>query len=384
MANILAFTGARIFDSQRWLDGSALLVQAGIVLAIVPERLVPSEAVRLVLVGGTIVPGFVDLQVNGGGGELFNNNPTLDAIQTICSAHARYGTTALLPTLITDTVDNQKAAIAAGVSAAAAFTPGFLGLHLEGPHLAATRKGTHERSLIRAMDTEDLGRLISARQYLPNLLVTVAAETVGPEQIAALVRQGVIVSVGHSDAGYAMACDAFAAGATQVTHLFNAMSQLQNREPGVVGAALETPGVYAGIIADGIHVHPATLRVALRSKRGQGHLFLVTDAMSQTGTELATFELNGRTVYRAKGALRLGDGTLSGADLNMIDAVQFMSDSVGVSWEEALRMASLYPARALGVDDHHGHLLEGALANFVHLAANRKILSTWVKGEQVF
>jgi N-acetylglucosamine-6-phosphate deacetylase len=168
------------------------------------------------------------------------------------------------------------------------------------------------------------------------------------------------------------------------THLFNAMSQLGNREPGVVGAVLTEDAVHAGLIADGIHVHPSAIQVALRAKTGEGRLFLVTDAMSQTGTDLKTLTLNGRTITRADGALRLADGTLAGADLDMIDAVEFMHSRIGLPLEEAARMASLYPARALGIDAEYGHLQPGALASFVHLSDERQVRATWIGGAEVF
>lgn len=382
MTNTLAVMGTRIFDGHEWHANSALVVRFGRVVGIVDESDVPTGATALWVSGGSLVPGFVDLQVNGGGGTLFNNDPTVEAIRTICSAHARFGTTALLTTLITDAASVTKSAIEAGIAAGQAGVPGFLGLHLEGPHLAVSRKGTHEGTLVRPMDPEDLTLLVAARQELPNLMVTVAAETVDPAQIRQLAHAGIIVSVGHSDADFATASAAFAAGATQVTHLFNAMSQLQNREPGVVGAALDSPLVHCGLIADGIHVHPATIRVALAAKRAPGRLFLVTDAMSQTGTDLERFMLNGRTVYRANGALRLADGTLAGADLDMIDAIHFMHENAGVGWDEALRMASLYPAQAIGIAGTYGHLNQGAIASFVHLNEARRVQGTWIGGRK--
>jgi len=384
MSDLKSVSGARIFDGETWYDGAALLIEFGYVTSIVASADIPGHAERVVLDGGMIVPGFVDLQVNGGGGVLFNNAPTLDAIRTICSAHAQFGTTALLPTLITDTAEINEKAIAAGVEAAAAHVPGFIGLHLEGPHLALSRKGTHDPSLIRPMDEDDLQRLCAAARALPNLLCTVAAETVPPEQIARLVEAGAIVSIGHSDAGYDQAMAAFDAGASMATHLFNAMSQLGNREPGIVGAVLDRPEVHAGLIADGIHVHAASMGAALRAKRGPGHIFLVTDSMSQTGTDLKTIELNGRTITRADGALRLADGTLAGADLDMIDAVNFVIDRLGLSPEEAFRMAALYPARAIGVDDRLGHLRPSAEASFVHLSGQRRVQSTWIAGTKVW
>lgn len=384
MSDLLAITGARIFDGQGWHDDAALSIEFGSVAGIVAVVDIPANADRVVLDGGMIVPGFVDLQVNGGGGVLFNNDRSVDAIRTICAAHAQFGTTALLPTLITDTAEVNIAAIAAGVAAEAAHVPGFLGLHLEGPHLAVARKGTHDPDLIRPMDASDLARLTAAAKTLPNLLCTVAAETATPQQIAALVEAGAIVSLGHSDADYDTASAAFDAGAIMVTHLFNAMSQMGNREPGVVGAALDRPDAFAGLIADGIHVHPASIGAALRAKRGPGRIFLVTDAMSQTGTDIQTLTLNGRKITRAGGALRLEDGTLAGADLDMIDAVDFMVDTIGLDLDEALRMASFYPAEAMGIASTHGTLQRGAVASFVHLSNDRQVRATWIDGAEVF
>jgi len=384
MSDLLAISGARIFDGHLWHDDAALLVEFGYVSGIVRSGAIPANADTVRLDGGMVVPGFVDLQVNGGGGVLFNNDPSVDAIRTICAAHAQFGTTALLPTLITDTVAVNVAAISAGKSAAEQAVPGFIGLHLEGPHLALARKGTHDPALIRPMDDADLARLIAARTDLPNLLCTVAAETVTPGQIKALTEAGIVVSIGHSDAGADDATAAFSSGASMATHLFNAMSQLGNREPGVVGAVLTSPAIYAGLIADGIHVHPAAIEIALRAKSGPGRIFLVTDAMSQTGTDLTTLTLNGRTISRSEGALRLADGTLAGADLDMIDAVNFMVDRMGLSLDEAVRMASLYPADAMGISGTHGHLLHGATADFVHLSDDRAVRSTWIGGVQAY
>lgn len=384
MSDLLAVSGARIFDGDAWHDDAALLVEFGYVAGIVPADAIPAHARQIDLDGGMLVPGFIDLQVNGGGGVLFNNAPTLDSIRTICAAHAQFGTTALLPTLITDTAAVNVQAIAAGLAAQEHRVPGFIGLHLEGPHLSLARKGTHDPALIRPMDEDDLARTIEAAKTLPNLICTVAAETVPPAQISALVEAGAVVSIGHSDASYDIAMAAFAAGATMATHLFNAMSQLGNREPGVVGAVLDSPNVYAGLISDGIHVHPVSIGAALRAKRETGHVFLVTDAMSQTGTDLTSIELNGRTITRANGALRLADGTLAGADLDMIDAVNFMIDTIGLSPEESFRMAALYPARSIGMADTLGHLHRGAVASFAHLTNERAVRSTWISGEQVW
>ncbi len=378
-----AITGARIFDGADWHDNMALVVADGKVEGLIAADS-PTDAIRVPADGAMIVPGFVDLQVNGGGGALLNDTPTVDAIRTICSAFAQFGTTACLPTIVTDTVAVNEATIAAGIAAWEQGVPGFLGLHLEGPHLSVARKGAHDPGLIRPMEEPDLLRLVAARRSLPNLLITVAAETVGPEQISRLAAAGVTVSIGHSDGTYAQVKAAAEAGASVVTHLFNAQSQIGNREPGVVGAALDIPTLNAGLIADGIHVHPASIGVALRAKRGPGQIFLVTDAMSITGTDWTEFELTGRKVYRKDGALRLADSTLAGADLTMIDAVRYMHRTIGVALEEALRMASLYPALTMKVESTHGHPRRGARADFAVLSDDLAVRSTWIGGERVF
>lgn len=378
-----AITGARIFDGATWHDRSALVISDGVVEGLIAADS-PTDAIRVPADGALLVPGFVDLQVNGGGGALLNLTPTLDAIRTICTNYAQFGTTALLPTLITDTPEKNVLAIAAGAEAIAQNVPGFLGLHLEGPHLALSRKGAHDPRLIRPMEEADLQRFLDARRKLPNLLVTVAVEAADPTQISRLAEAGIIVSIGHSDGTYAQVQAAVEAGATMVTHLFNAQSQIGNREPGIVGAALDLGDISAGLIADGIHVHPTSIGIALRAKRGPGQIFLVTDAMSPTGTDWTEFELTGQTVYRSNGALRLADGTLAGADLTMIDAIKFVHRTIGVPLDEALRMAALYPAQALGVAAAHGHLTRGARADFVVLSDELDVRSTWIGGQKAF
>jgi N-acetylglucosamine-6-phosphate deacetylase len=344
---------------------------------------VPADAEIHDMAGGLIAPGFVDLQVNGGGGVMLNDHPDVASIRTICAAHAPFGTTALLPTLITDTPEVTAAAVAAGNQAAAQHVPGFLGLHLEGPHLSLARKGAHDPKLIRPMTEADLAALIAARRGLPVLLTTVAPESVEPRQVAALAQAGVVVSLGHTDTGYAMVRTFAEAGASMATHLFNAMSQIGNREPGVAGAAIDLGGLHAGLIADGIHVDPATMGIALRGKQGPGRIFLVTDAMATIGTDMKTFTLNGRTIYRKDGSLRLADGTLAGADLDMISAVRFVHREIGVDLGEALRMASLYPAEAVGQANRLGRLAKGFAANIVALSDELDVKDVWIEGKQV-
>ncbi|PDT53661.1 MULTISPECIES: N-acetylglucosamine-6-phosphate deacetylase [Sinorhizobium] len=377
-------TGARIFDGIDWHDGCALLIEAGHVKGIVASGAAPGDAETIDARGLLLVPGFIDLQVNGGGGALLNEVPTLDGIRQICAAHAKFGTTALLPTLITDTREMRTKAIEAGVAARAAAMPGFLGLHLEGPHLSVARKGAHDPALIRPMEDADLAEMLACVNALGSLMVTVAPENTTKEQVRALAGAGIVVSLGHTDVGFDIACAYAKAGARTVTHLFNAMSGLGHREPGVVGAALATGTLHAGMIADGFHVDPASMGIALRGKRGPGQIFLVTDAMSPIGTAMTSFQLNGREILRKDGRLTLADGTLAGADIDMLSSVRFVHEKLGLPIEEAIRMASAYPADVMGIASHKGRLLPGTDADFVLLTPELGMKSTWIGGEVVF
>lgn len=382
MSDAFALTAARIFDGDGWHDDAALVVRDGLVEAILPVGSLSADLPRTDA-GAMLAPGFVDLQVNGGGGVMLNDHPDVPTIRTICAAHAPFGTTALLPTLITDTPAITAAACAAGEQAARQAVPGFLGLHLEGPHLSLARKGAHDPKLIRPMTKDDLAALVAARKTMPVLLTTVAPESVYPQQVAALAQAGIVVSLGHSDTSAATARAYGQAGASVVTHLFNAMSQIGNREPGLAGATLDTQSLSAGLIADGIHVDPTTIGIAIRAKRGPGKIFLVTDAMATIGTDMTSFTLNGRTIHRRDGRLTLADGTLAGADLDMISAVRFMHRTIGLDLAEALRMASLYPAEAAGQAHRLGRLARGTAADIVALSDTLDVNGVWIGGRRV-
>lgn len=384
MSGQTAFAGARIFDGHSWYDDAALIVAGEDIVAIIDRRDIPAGAARVELAGGMLAPGFVDLQVNGGGGVMLNDRRDVTTIQTICAAHAPFGTTALLPTLITDTPEITAEAVKAGAQAAEQKVPGFLGLHLEGPHLSISRKGAHDPKLIRPMTSADQDALVAARSHLPVLLTTVAPESVSPEQITALAKAGIVVSLGHSDTRQNIAHIAADAGATMATHLFNAMSQIGNREAGLAGAVLDDGRLWAGLIADGIHVDPVTIGIALRAKREPAQIFLVTDAMATIGTDMTSFTLNGRIIRRENGRLTLEDGTLAGADLDMISAVRFTHEIIGIDLYEALRMASLYPAQAVGMASRYGRLGKGSRADIVHLSDDLDVQGVWVGGETAF
>ena len=322
-------------------------------------------AAEINLGGDILFAGYVDLQVNGGDGILFNSAPHCDGLRRMAKAHRRLGTTAFLPTLITDTPEVTHAAIAATQDAIAAQLDGIAGLHLEGPHLSLARKGAHAGGLIRPMTEQDLALYLDAAASLPCLKLTIAPENVTEDQVAQLARAGVILSLGHTDADYDTCLRYFKAGVRATTHLFNAMSQLNSRAPGLVGATLGTGSVSAGVIADGVHVHPQSLRAAWDAKKGPCGLFLVTDAMAVAGSDITEFDLGGQCITRKNGVLTLADGTLAGADLDLTRAVQVMVEDVGIPLVEALRAATSIPAALIGL--RHG---QGALHRMMRLSTD--------------
>lgn len=365
------FTGALIFDGIRFADARRLCIADGKV-----SDGVEGAEHRL---DGYILPGLLDLQVNGGGGHQISGQTTAADIASVCETHARLGSTGILPTLITDTQQATATVIAAGVQAAMNGCQGFLGLHLEGPHLDPRRKGAHDPDLIRPMDEGDLNRLCDAAKHLPSLLVTVAPESASPAQIAALSKAGAIVSLGHSDCSHQTAVEAMRAGATCITHLFNAMSQLGNREPGLVGAAL-TENPWCGLIADGIHVSPPTVRIAMAARPDS--LFLVSDCMGVAGTEATEFTLGGRRILRKGNRLLLEDGTLAGADLTLPQAIAMMVQQMGAAPETAFAMATTRPAACLRRPEL-GRLRPGDPADFIHLGPDLSLRGVWRAGQRL-
>lgn len=379
MTDKAAYTARRVFDGDTIRENAAVLVDCGRVSGIVPASKIPRGFPVEDLGTGLLSPGLVDLQVNGGGGLMLGDARTPDDLAAICSAHVSLGTTAMTPTLITDTPETTRRIVALGVEAAARGVPAFRGLHLEGPHLSVKRKGAHDAGLIRPMTAEDLAFYLEAARQLPSLMITVAPETVAPDQITALRAGGVHVSLGHTGAGYETCKEAAEAGASCVTHLFNAMSPLQHREPGLVGAALDVGALNAGLIADGIHVDPVAIRVATKSKSGPGRIFLVTDAMSQTGTDVRSFTLGGRTIYRKDGMLCLSDGTLAGADIDLPASMRFLCDSVGVDRLSALTMATSRPADVIGLPV--GRLKPSRMADMVLFGPDFSVTRVWLAGK---
>jgi len=376
-----AICGARIFTGERFLDGHALLVEGAAIAGLAPLAEVPEDMRREALGGGVLAPGFIDAQVNGGGGVLFNASPDPASLAKLAAAHARHGSTSVLPTFISDRPERMRAALEAVRQAIASQIPGIAGIHLEGPFLSKARKGAHDERYLRPMAEEDVDLILGCG--IETVLLTVAPENVAPRLLRRLAEGGVVVSLGHSEAGYEAAFAAAEAGARGVTHLFNAMSQLQHRAPGLVGAALEHGGLWAGIIADGHHVHPAALSAALRAKRGPGRLFLVTDAMPSAAATQDVFLIGGRKVTRRKGALRLEDGTLAGSDLTMDRAISYTVRDLGMALGEALRMASLYSAQFLRIERQLGRIAPGRRADLVHLDEHLRARKVWIGGRPV-
>lgn len=372
-----AFHNGRALVGRRLVEGRAVVVDGARIAAIVDEGSVPAADERVDLQGRLLLPGFIDVQVNGGGGVLFNGEPTVDGVRTIAAAHRRYGTTGLLPTLITDDLEVIDRAIAAVDDAMAAGVPGILGIHLEGPYLSADRKGAHLASKLRRLDMDGVARL--TRLSRGRTLVTLAPEVAAPGTIEALVRAGVLVSAGHTNATASVIAEAVGRGVTGATHLFNAMSPLVSRAPGAVGAVLDSPDLYAGIIVDGRHVDPLVLRLALRC-RPLDRFMLVTDAMPCVGSSSDAFVLQGRTIRVRDGVCVDDAGTLSGAAIDMATAVRNAVTMLGLPVAEAAQMASEYPARFLGLDDELGEIRVGCRANLVVATARLDIEDVWIDG----
>ncbi len=371
-----ALTGARIFDGTSLINGAAILIDNGRIVAVAPADDVPAGFSRR-RCAGLLAPGFIDCQVNGGGGVLFNDERSLDGIAAIGAAHRRFGTTGFLPTFITDDRACMAEAVAAAAAAMAAGIPGLLGIHLEGPFINPERLGVHDRRFVRPIDEADV-TLITGFDA-GRMLVTLAPEVVPPATIARLSQAGVVVSAGHTVADPETIAAARAAGLTGFTHLFNAMPPLAGRAPGPVGAALDDPDCWASLIVDRHHVSAVSLRVAIAAK-GWHRMMLVTDAMALTGTDRAEFSLLGRRITRRDGRLTADDGTLAGSDLDMATAVRNAITHLGLPLEAALHMAAGAPAGFLGLGHELGRIAPGYRANLVLLNDDLAVSETWIDG----
>jgi N-acetylglucosamine-6-phosphate deacetylase len=370
------FAGARLFDGLALREDCALVVEDGVVREIAAFAERPRGGAQHDLGGGVLAPGLVDWQVNGGGGALFNATPTPAAIAAIAAAHRREGTTAILPTVITDAPEVLAAALEAAREAVGR-SLGAFGVHVEGPYIDARRKGVHAAEFVRKMRDKDAAQLVAAKAGA--MVVTVAPIAVGVDLIARLAAAGLIVSLGHAEASADEARAAFAAGASAVTHLFNAMTQLTSRAPGLVGAALADPRVVCGLIVDGHHVHDVAMRAAFNAKGAAG-IALVSDAMPPSAGGPPVFALQGRRMTRTGGRLVDEDGTLAGAAITALDAVRYVVRTLDLPLADALRMATSTPARLLGLDDRIGRLAPGLRADLVHLSDDLELAGVWFGG----
>jgi N-acetylglucosamine-6-phosphate deacetylase len=373
-----ALVNGRILAGERIVTGQTVLLADGRIEAIaVATDPRCRDAASVDLEGHILLPGFIDVQVNGGGGVLFNDDPSPESIRAIGAAHRQYGTTGFLPTLISDDLDTIAQAIAAVQSSLDAQRPGALGIHIEGPFLNWARRGVHDPKHLRRLDNGVISLLCSLRGG--RTVLTLAPEMTTTDMIAQLAAGGILVSAGHSDASYDQTAAAIAHGVRGFTHLFNAMAPLAPREPGIVGAALYDANTWCGIIVDGHHVDPVMLKLALRCKR-HDRFMLVTDAMPPVGSPEKTFTLQGRTIHVVDGVCRDENGTLAGTGLDMATAVRNAVHLLGLSIAEAARMASEYPAAFLGLEHELGRIAPGYRANLVLMDDELSVRRTWIEG----
>ena len=374
----LALINGRVLTAHGWQTNLVVLLEGERIADLLPPddprvRNAPQHDLQ----GARLVPGFIDVQVNGGGGVLFNEAPTVETIRRIGAAHRRFGTTGFLPTLISDDVQVMRAALDAVEQALAEHVPGVLGIHLEGPYLAPARKGVHDSKYFHAPGSDELALLCAPHRGVR--LLTLAPERVPLASIGALAAAGVVVCAGHTAADYATTHAALTAGVRGFTHLFNAMTPFGSREPGVVGAALEDVDSWCGLIVDGHHVHPASLRVAIAAKP-RGKMLLVTDAMPPVGADHPVFVLNGETITAKDGICQTAQGVLAGSALDMAGAVRNAVQMLGLPLGEAVRMASTYPADFLGLGDSHGRIAAGYQADLVVLDDEYQVQQSWIAG----
>jgi N-acetylglucosamine-6-phosphate deacetylase len=357
-----------------------VLVDGRRIVAVRPRNAAIEGATEIDCEGDILAPGFIDVQVNGGGGTLFNDAPTIASIEAIGRAHRTFGTTGFMPTLMSDDLDVVRAGVAAVDAAIAQGVPGVLGIHIEGPFLNSRRKGIHDASKLRALDEEGFAAITALRRG--RTLVTLAPERTNLTMIRRLVECGVIVAGGHTDATYRQMRDALDAGLSGFTHLFNAMSPLTARDPGAVGAALDDVHSWCGLIVDGRHIDPVTMRIALRCKTPDLFM-LVTDAMPSVGMIDKRFMLQGQPIEVVDGVCVNGDGVLAGSDLDMASAVRNAVRLLSLPAAQALNMASLNPAQFLGLGGGAGSIVAGAPADLVRLDSDFCVRGTWIGGAEM-
>ncbi|MCU6367824.1 MULTISPECIES: N-acetylglucosamine-6-phosphate deacetylase [Enterobacter] len=377
-----ALTHGRIYTGHEILDDHAIVIANGLIERVCPLAELPPEIEQRSLNGAVISPGFIDVQLNGCGGVQFNDTAdavTVETLEIMQKANEKSGCTSYLPTLITSSDDLMKQGIRVMREYLAKHPNQALGLHLEGPWLNMVKKGTHNPDYVRKPDAELVDYMCANADVITK--VTLAPEMTGTDVISKLAAAGIVVSAGHSNATLKEAKAGFRAGITFATHLYNAMPYITGREPGLVGAILDEPDVYCGIIADGLHVDYTNIRNAKRLKDDK--LCLVTDATAPAGANIEQFIFAGKTIYYRNGLCVDENGTLSGSSLTMIEGVRNLVEHCGIALEEVLRMATLYPARAIGVDKQLGGIAPGMVANLTAFTHDYKIIKTIVNGNEV-
>lgn len=377
-----ALVNGRIYTGHEILDNHAVVIADGLIERVCPRDALPADIALRDVSGALIAPGFIDLQLNGCGGVQFNDDIdalSVETLEIMQRANEKSGCTSFLPTLITSSDELMKRAIDTMRAYKRKRQYQALGLHLEGPWLNKAKKGTHNPHLIRLPDPTLVRYLCDNADVITK--VTLAPENAGDAVIRQLTQAGIIVSAGHSNATYDEAKAGFRAGVTFATHLYNAMPAFAGREPGLIGALFDAPDVYCGIIADGLHVHYANVRNAKRIKGNK--LVLVTDATAPAGAEIDKFIFAGKTIYYRNGLCVDENGTLSGSAITMIESVRNAVEHVGIALDEALRMATLYPAQAMGVEKQLGTVEAGKVANLTVFTRDFNITKTFVNGDDV-
>ena len=372
------FVNGNFFDGEHFHQNKVLVIENGKISSFDNIDATSSKERCYDLEGGILAPGFIDTQVNGGGGAMFNDSPTPESLKTMIESHRQFGTTSIFPTLISTDFERMRSAAKAVTDALNQNIPGIRGIHFEGPYLSKAKKGVHNEQIIRNVD-ESAFELFT-KKNLGIVLVTLAPENVSQTFIKDLAQDGVRVCAGHTNATFDQMNKAYTSGVLGVTHLFNAMSQLDSRTPGVVGAALENTTSWCGIIVDGYHVHPSTLRTALKTKP-TGKMILVTDAMATVGAINKSFILNGEEITAINGRCATSNGRLAGSDLDMASAVKNTVELLDIPLEEALRMASLYPADFVGLSHCLGRIKVGYVADLVHLNKKLAPIKSWIGGQ---
>ena len=374
-----ALLGSQIFCGERFYDDHALLVEGKSIVDIVDKNNTPDNFNKIELDQGILAPGFIDLQVNGGGGVLFNNSPNKESLNTIIKAHQFFGTTSVMPTVISDSLEVLEQCIKT-VTEEIKNNSSLLGIHIEGPFFNTKYRGVHQKQYISTINSDYLNLFESLKGF--PVMLTLAPECISSQQLKHLTSLGIKTLAGHSDASYDELDDAIKNGLDGFTHLFNAMGQISAREPGVVGSALHFENTFASIIVDLHHVHPSLIQLAYQLKP-KGKLFFISDSMATINHGKPSFELYDEVVNESDGRLVNSEGKLAGSSITQIDAVKNAYQKCNIPLNQALAMASRYPAEYLGIENHLGSLKPGYRADLVHFDSNFKVHNAWVSGKQI-